>query len=48
MLELRVRFFQNHSRSDPLLFKNLALVAMNNWKLTNQPEGPKSMFDPIF
>jgi hypothetical protein len=40
-------FFQNHSRSDPLLFKNLALVAMNNWKLTNQPEGPKSMFEKL-
>jgi hypothetical protein len=40
-------FFQNHSKSDPLFFKNLALVAMNNWKLTNQPEGPKSMFEKI-
>src|SRR5690606_31483824 len=40
-------FFQNFSNNDPLFYKNLCLVAMNNWKLTNKPDGAKQMFEKV-
>jgi len=40
-------FFQNFQKNDPLFYKNLALVALCNWKLTGKSENPKNMFDKI-
>ena len=40
-------FFQNFQKNDPLFYKNLALIALNNWKLTGKSENPKNMFDKI-
>jgi hypothetical protein len=40
-------FFQNFSNNDPLFFKNLSLVAMNNWKITNKSDNPIQMLDKI-